>query len=222
MILKRLFGELFDSGIIIVITSNRHPDDLYQGGLQREQFLSFTRLLKAVANIIELSAKKDYRHSFERTPTTLYYFPLDEQAENFVQLRFEQLTHSAPRQSGVLQLLGRELFISAVHEKIALLSFEELCAQPLGSADYLKIARSFSTLIVTAIPKLSAEKRNEAKRFVTLIDILYEYKILFICTAEVSVEHLYTEGDGVFEFKRTVSRLIEMQSENYLQNGANG
>ena len=102
-------------------------------------------------------------------------------------------------------------------KKIALLSFDELCKQPLGSADYIKIASQFSTIIVTDIPKLTAEKRNEARRFVILIDTLYEHKVQFICTAEVSAQALYTEGDGAFEFKRTVSRLIEMQSESYLQ-----
>jgi cell division protein ZapE len=218
MILKRLFGEMFASGIVIVFTSNRHPDDLYQGGLQREQFLAFTTLLKSVADIVELKAKTDYRCVFSRGFTSVYYFPLDTKADNFIEQYYDQLTGFAPRCSGVLQLLGRELSLSAVHEKVALLSFSELCFEPLGSADYLKIARTFNTLIVTAIPQLDADKRNEAKRFVTLIDILYEYKVIFICTAEVSVELLYTEGDGAFEFKRTVSRLIEMQSESYLQN----
>jgi cell division protein ZapE len=107
------------------------------------------------------------------------------------------------------------VFLSAVYKDIALLSFEELCSQPLGAADYLQLAQQFNTLIVTDIPRLTAEKRNEAKRFVTLIDALYEHKVQFICTAEVPVQALYTEGDGVFEFKRTVSRLMEMQSENY-------
>lgn len=217
MILQRLFSRLFELGVVVVITSNRHPKDLYQGGLQKEQFLAFIDLLQREANTIELVARTDYRLSFLRTLNTTYYFPLDAHASDFIQQSYNRLTQSATKQSGILQLLGRQVFLSAVHNNIALLSFDELCAQPLGSADYLELANQFTTLIVTDIPKLTAEKRNEAKRFVTLIDTLYEYKVQLICTAEVPAHALYTEGDGVFEFKRTVSRLMEMQSDNYLQ-----
>jgi cell division protein ZapE len=217
MILQRLFSRLFELGVVMVITSNRHPKDLYQGGLQKQQSLAFTQLLQNEASIIELTAKKDYRLSYTRAAKTTYYFPLDAKAGDFVQQTYNGLTHSAAKQSGVLQLLGRQVFLSAVHKNIALLSFAELCVQPLGSADYLTLANQFNTLIVTDIPKLTADKRNEAKRFVTLIDTLYEHKVQFICTAEVPAHALYTEGDGVFEFKRTISRLMEMQSESYLQ-----
>jgi cell division protein ZapE len=217
MILQRLFSHLFELGVVMVITSNRHPNDLYQGGLQKEQSLAFTQLLQNKANIVELTVKKDYRLNYSRALKTTYYFPLDAKANDFVQQTYNDLTHSAAKQSGVLQLLGRQVFLSAVHKNIALLSFAELCVKPLGAADYLTLANQFSTLIVTDIPKLTADKRNEAKRFVTLIDALYEHKVQLICTAEVSAHALYTEGDGVFEFKRTVSRLIEMQSESYVR-----
>ena len=222
MILERLFNKLFESGIVVVITSNRHPDDLYQGGLQREQFLNFTRLLQRESKTIELVAKEDYRlmhlHALEAT----YYFPLDAHASEFVQQSYNEFTNFAAMQAGVLQVLGRKVILSAVHGDIALTSFDELCVQPLGSADYLEIAREFSTLIMSEIPKLTAEKRNEAKRFMTLIDALYEHKVKLICTAEVPAQELYTEGDGLFEFRRTVSRLIEMQSESYLQSKHTG
>jgi cell division protein ZapE len=217
MILERLFSKLFESGIIVVITSNRHPDDLYLGGLQREQFLIFTKLLQRESKIIELVAKEDYRlmhlHALEAT----YYFPLDTHAVEFVQQSYNEFTNFATMQAGVLQVLGRKVKLSAVHGDIALTSFDELCVQSLGSADYIEIAREFSTIIMAEIPKLTSEKRNEAKRFMTLIDALYEHKVKLICTAEVPAQELYTEGDGAFEFKRTVSRLIEMQSEGYLQ-----
>ena len=217
MILERLFSKLFESGIIVVITSNRHPDDLYLGGLQREQFLIFTRLLQRESKVIELVAKEDYRlmhlHALEAT----YYFPLDAHASEFVLQSYNEFTNFAAIQAGVLQVLGRKVTLSAVHGDIALTSFDELCVQPLGSADYLEIAREFGTLIMAEIPKITPDKRNEAKRFMTLIDALYEHKVKLICTAEVPAQELYTEGDGAFEFKRTVSRLIEMQSESYLQ-----
>jgi cell division protein ZapE len=217
MILKRLFSQVFELGVVVVMTSNRHPDDLYQGGLLREQFLEFSTLLKSQAKIIQLQSKMDYRLSYAPASKHSYHFPLDAKANDFAQQVFNKLTQQTAKQSGVLQLLGREIVLSAVHENIALLSFDELCVQPLGSADYIRLANHFNTLIVTDIPKLTAEKRNEAKRFVTLIDTLYEHKVQFICTAEVPAQALYTEGDGAFEFKRTVSRLIEMQSESYLQ-----
>lgn len=217
MILGRLFTKLFDSGIIIVITSNRHPDDLYQGGLQREQFLAFTRLLRSEAEIIELVAKEDYRLKHLHTLETTYYFPLDAQSGEFVLRSYNEFANFAAMQPGVIKVLGRKVRLSAMHGDIALTSFDELCAKPLGSADYLEIAREFSTLIMAGIPKLGAENRNEAKRFMTLIDVLYEHKVKLICTAEVPAQELYTEGDGSFEFRRTVSRLVEMQSESYLQ-----
>ncbi|MSP28265.1 MAG: cell division protein ZapE [Methylococcales bacterium] len=215
MILQRLFSQLFELGVVIVMTSNRHPKDLYQGGVQKEQAVALMQLLQSEANIIELAAKVDYRLSYSPALTTSYYFPLDAHASDFIQQSYDGLTQFATKKSGVLPLLGRQIVLSAVHKNIALLSFNELCAQPLSAADYLTIATQFTTLIVTDIPKLTADKHNEAKRFVTLIDALYEHKVQLICTAEVPAHALYTEGDGVFEFKRTVSRLMEMQSDNY-------
>jgi cell division protein ZapE len=217
MILGRLFGKLFESGIIIVITSNRHPNDLYQGGLQREQFLFFIKVLHKASDILELTAKKDYRLNCLSTADITYYFPLDVHAQQFARQHYDKLTHFAVLQPGTLQILGRRILLTAVHKETAFSSFEELCAQPLGPADYLEIANRFSTLIMTDIPRLSAEKRNEAKRFVTLIDALYEHKVKLICTAEAPAQALYIQGHGAFEFRRTVSRLIEMQSESYLQ-----
>lgn len=221
MILGRLFSKLFESGVIVVITSNRHPDDLYLGGLQREQFLIFTRLLQQESQVIELVAKEDYRLSHLHALETTYYFPLDAHASEFAQHSYNKFTNYAERHPGVLHVQGRQVVLSAVHGDVALTSFEELCERPLGSADYLEIACEFSTLIMSGIPKLTAEKRNEAKRFMTLIDALYEHKVKLICTAEVPAQALYIEGDGVFEFKRTVSRLIEMQSEAYFRSRHN-
>lgn len=216
MILKRLFSRLFELGTLIVITSNRHPDDLYQGGIQRDQFLIFTKLLRKKSDVIELVTNIDYRHLHNKALKSSYYFPLDSHAEDFVWQQYRNLTHRAPIQSGTLDVLGRKIVLSSIIKDIAFATFNELCLQPLGSADYSKIASVFNILILAKIPKLSADNRNEAKRFMALIDALYEHKVKLICTAEVPIQEIYTHGDGSFEFRRTVSRLIEMQSDDYL------
>ena len=217
MILGRLFSQLFALDVVMVITSNRHPKDLYQNGLQRDLFLPFIDLLQEYCLTLDLSARKDYRLQHLHALQTRYYFPIDDQADKFIQNSFDELTAYAPQIPGKLEIKGREISLSAVHGDLVLSSFQELCEQPLGSSDYLELASEFTTLILSDIPRMSSKKRNEAKRFSTLIDALYEHKVKLICTAEVAPDELYLEGDGAFEFKRTVSRLIEMQSERYLQ-----
>ena len=128
-----------------------------------------------------------------------------------------ELTNNMPMYAETLQTMGRDIELSSVHGKIAMVTFEEICMRPLSAIDYLEIARRFTTLMISRIPVFSPENRNEAKRFVTLIDILYEHNVKLICTAEAAPQELYTEGDGLFEFQRTVSRLMEMQTENYLR-----
>ena len=216
MILGRLFKQLFDLGVIVVATSNRHPDELYKGGLQRELFLPFIALLRENSDVVELKGDTDYRLIHLHALETTYYSPLDDHADEFMQLSYRELTNSAPIQSGKVHVMGRDIELSVVHNDIAMLSFAELCERPLGSADYLEMACEFNTLLISEIPCLLPKNRNEAKRFMTLIDILYEHKVKLICTAAVPPDKLYTEGDGAFEFERTVSRLIEMQSEKYL------
>ena len=150
-----------------------------------------------------------------------YYFPFDRQADDFIQERYNEFTNYAAIKASTLPVLGRNVLLSSIHGDVALTSFDELCAQPLGSIDYIEIAKNFNLIIMANIPQLSPDKRNEAKRFMLLIDALYEHKVKLICTAEVSPLALYPEGDGAFEFKRTVSRLIEMQSKHYLQSTHN-
>ncbi len=217
MILGRLFSQLFALDVVMVITSNRHPKDLYQNGLQRDLFLPFIDLLQEYCLTLDLPARKDYRLQHLHALQTRYYFPIDDQADKFIQNSFDELTAYASQIPGKLEIKGREISLSAVHGDLVLSSFQELCEQPLGSSDYLELASEFTTLILSDIPRMSSKKRNEAKRFSTLIDALYEHKVKLICTAEVAPDELYLEGDGAFEFKRTVSRLIEMQSERYLQ-----
>ncbi len=216
MILVRLFRRLFELGIVVVITSNCHPNELYHDGLQRELFLPFVGLLQEKAEVIELVANRDYRLSHLHALKSTYYYPLDEQAANFIRQSYNELTNFAPLKPGVVEVLGRKVALSAVHGNVALTSFDELCMHALGPADYLEIGNRFDIVILADIPKLTKEKCNEAKRFVTLIDALYEHKVKLICTAEVPAQELYTSGEGSFEFERTVSRLIDMQSESYL------
>ena len=217
MILGRLFSKLFELGVIIVMTSNRHPNELHQGGLLREQFLFFVKELDSYAHIVELSAKQDYRLSYAPAQHLSYYSPLDNYADAFAAHHFQCLAGDTPMKPGVLDTLGHTVVFTALHKNIALASFDELCAKPLGPQDYLALAQRIRVLILIRIPKLGINHRNEAKRLVTLVDVLYEHKIQLICTAEVPATLLYTEGDGVFEFNRAVSRLIEMQSEHYHQ-----
>jgi len=213
MLLSRLFGKLFERGVIVVITSNIHPSDLYLGGLQRELFLPFIGLLQAHADIIELNAAQDYRLNRSDTAKT-YFYPLGEQADEFIKQRFQQLTSATRTEPLSLQILGRTLTFNAVGN-VLLASFQELCGNPLGTADYITIAYQFKTVILADIPKLYASNRNEAKRFIKLIDVLYEHKTKLICSAETPPQSLYNRTQGAQEFERTASRLEEMQSERY-------
>ena len=216
MILTRLFEHLFAQGLIFVATSNYHPDDLYQNGLQRALFLPFIKQLKQAAHVLELVAKEDYRLAHFRALNQTFYVGLDNQADIFLQKTFATLTNNAPTEETILHLQGREVHFKAAHGDILYSSFEELCHRALGAADYIKIAQVFNTVFIADIPPLSKENRDQARRFVTLIDALYEGKVKIICTAAAAADKLYSE-DGVFEFKRTQSRLMEMQSGNYIQ-----
>lgn len=217
MVLGRLFTELFDRGVVMVATSNRHPDDLYKDGLQREHFLPFISLLKKRTEVVELDSPEDYRLKHLKALATTYCAHLGPKADQFLIQSFKSLTNGAQPQPVTLQVLGRKIHVPNAHGDIAMFSFHELCEEARGPADYIEIAREFSTILVSDIPQLTSDKRNEAKRFVNLIDELYEHKVKFICTASVPPHKLYPEGQGAFEFKRTVSRLLEMQSEVYLK-----
>jgi len=215
MILGRLFGLLFELGVVIVATSNRHPDDLYRNGLQRERFLPFIELLKQHNELIELVGPHDYRLMHMRRLATTYFTPLGASAEAFIRRSFDELAQGVPLAPTGLQVNGREIQLGAVSGDVAVARFSDLCSAALGAADYRELACDFSTLIVADIPHLTARQRNEAKRFATLIDVMHEHKAKLICTAAVPPDRLYTEGKGAFEFQRTVSRLVEMQSERY-------
>ncbi len=215
MILGRLFEALFARGVVIVTTSNRHPNDLYKDGLQRELFMPFIGVLQDKLAVFELDSGTDYRLERMRT-MDVYNTPTGPDATEKLDKAFGELTVGMEHQARKLSVNGREVTIPKAVEGIAYVSFPDLCGVPLGPGDYLAIAETFHTLVIADIPQMGPERRNEAKRFVTLIDALYEAKVKLICSAEAPPMELYLAGDGAFEFERTVSRLIEMQSPDYM------
>ena len=215
MILARLFDQLFSRGVTMVATSNRVPDDLYKDGINRPLFLPFIQHLKDRCDIFHLASDRDYRLD-RLIAAPVWYSPLGPEADAALEEVWTRLTSGAHAQHVTLTVKGRKLEVSREAAGVAWFTFEELCARPLYSRDYLTIAANFHTIILRGIPQLGSEKRNEAARFVALIDALYEAKIKLVASAAAEPETLYPEGDGAFEFERTVSRLHEMRSTDYL------
>jgi cell division protein ZapE len=215
MILGRLFEAFFDAGVVMVATSNRPPRDLYKDGLQRELFVPFIKLIEQKLDVLHLEAARDYRLESMRM-MDVYLTPLGPDSDARLEAYFRKLTRGAEVGPETLMVNGRKLEVQRASDDIAYMSFEELCARPLGAADYLSLAQKYDVLVLSGIPHLEPENRNEAKRFVTLIDALYEHGTKLICSAAKPAEQLYPAGDGSFEFERTVSRLHEMRSEAYI------
>lgn len=215
MILGRLFDHMFDEGVVVVATSNRHPDDLYKQGINRQLFEPFIDLFKTRLDLLHLDGGVDYRlEQLQAAP--VYYSPLGVEAEKAMDEAWVRLTQGAKAQSCVLTIQGRELRVEQEAAGVARFGFDALCARALGAADYLMIASRFHTILLDDVPVLTSDKRNEAKRFVILIDALYEAKTKLVMSAEAEPDALYPKGDGVFEFERTASRLMEMRSQEYL------
>ena len=215
MILGRLFEALFASGVVVVATSNRAPGDLYKDGLQRDRFEPFIALLKERMDVIQLDGGRDYRlQKFAGRKT--YFITDNGDGHRALEAAFADLTGGAEGKPVELPVLGRKLEVPRAAKEVAWFGFDELCVRPLGPADFLALCREFHTFIIEGIPVMDRGLRNEAKRFTIFIDTLYEAHGNIVATAAAPPEGLYPDGDGSFEFQRTVSRLNEMQSADYI------
>ncbi len=217
MILGRLFTALFAHGVVVVATSNVEPDRLYEGGLNRALFLPFIELLKTRMEVVRLDARTDFRLE-KLAGSPVYHVPADEAARAALDRSFKRLTGRERGDPLRLTVKGHALDVPQAAGGVARFAFPDLCAKPLGAADYLALAQDFHTVILEGIPRMAFEQRNEAKRFITLIDALYDNRVKLLASAEAEAPELYRAETGreAFEFDRTVSRLIEMRSEEYL------
>ena len=213
MIVGRLFEALMADGVVIVTTSNRHPDELYKHGLNRQLFLPFIELLKDRMVVHEMASPTDHRQN-RLQGSEVYFTPANAEARAQIQAIWKDLTGGAAEPL-TLMVKGREVTLPAFRNGVARANFFELCGKPLGPADYLALAEAVKVLVLEDIPSLSRSNFNEAKRFVTLIDALYEARVRLVCSSAAQPEMLYLEGEGTFEFERTASRLREMQSEDW-------
>ncbi|WP_037499721.1 cell division protein ZapE [Sphingomonas jaspsi] len=224
MIMSRLFTALLDAGVAIVTTSNRPPSDLYKDGLNRELFLPFIRLIEARMEVVSLNGPTDYRLDRLQGLDT-WLVPNGPDATAKLSEAFFRLTDYPPEDRANVPTEelevggGRTLHVPKSLKGVAVFSFKRLCGEARGAADYLAIARRFHTVFIVGIPVMSREMRNEAARFVTLVDALYEHRVKLLAAADAEPRNLYPAGDGRFEFERTVSRLEEMQSADYLAEG---
>jgi cell division protein ZapE len=215
MILGRLFAVLFERGTVIVATSNVPPSDLYKNGLNRSLFLPFIELIEMKMEVLELEAKRDYRLD-RLTGMPLYFTPLGPEADAEIRKAWRMLTGREHGEPATLPVKGRTIEVPEAAMGVARFTFADLCTKPLGPNDYLAIARNFHTIIIENVPVLIPLRRNEARRFNTLVDTLYDQRCGLIVSAEAEPDRLYPEGDGADLFLRTASRLMEMRSEGYL------
>ena len=221
MILGRLFQALFSAGTVVVATSNAHPSQLYKNGLNRQLFLPFIDLIQKHMDVVELNAAKDYRLD-KVAGAQLYFTPADADARKALDAHWERLTGHHPGKPMVLDVKGRSLTVPMASMGVARFAFDDLCTKPLGANDYLHIAHAFHTVVIDDIPVIDRERRDVARRFINLIDALYDSRICLIASAAAEPHNLYPKGDGADLFARTASRLTEMRSESYLAGHSGG
>jgi cell division protein ZapE len=215
MILSRLFKSLFDEQVVVVATSNVAPGELYRDGLNRALFLPFIDLIAAHMDIEQLEAAKDFRLD-KLAGRPLFFTPADGRAKAEMDRLWGELTGNRPGAAADLEVKGRKLRVPAAAMGVARFSFAELCDKPLGANDYLHIAHAFHTLLIDAIPLLAGAPRDVTRRFINLIDTLYDNRVCLVASAAAEPQSLYGTGDMAYLFERTASRLIEMRSQGYL------
>jgi cell division protein ZapE len=217
MILGRLFAKLFELGTVVVATSNVAPDDLYKGGLNRSLFLPFIAQISAHMDVLWLDARTDFRLE-KLAGVKMWLAPADRDADAALDKAWAKMTGNAPCKPRDISIKGRILRVPCSADGVARFSFADICDKPLAAADYLRLAHGYHTIIIDRIPVMDYAERNAAKRFIALIDTLYDNAVKLMASAEADPASLYlaAEGDEANEFKRTASRLIEMSSESYL------
>jgi cell division protein ZapE len=209
MIIARVMDGYMRRGGVLVVTSNRHPDDLYLDGLQRERFLPFIAALKEYNAVVEMGGDIDWRQRvLDGVPG--WYYPLDDKADDAMAAVLDQLTGGVEQQPVTVMIAGREVTIPAAASGVGMIDFSAICGVPLAAADYLVLAERFAGLLICHIPRLSDALQNEARRFIWLVDAFYDRKRFLIASAECEIDQIYAGSQWQAEFPRTVSRLGEM------------
>jgi cell division protein ZapE len=216
MILGRLFEALFDRGVIVVATSNTIPDDLFRGQPGRDAFLPFIAILKQHLDVLVLDAAQDYRRARPDTEDT-WHVPLGSQSRAALDAAFAHLSQNGRVSPETLHVMGRSLPVPMAANGVARFSFDDLCGRNLGAGDYLAIATHFHAVVLDDVPVLTPDNHNEARRFINLIDHLYEHRVKLVASAAAMPDELYAEGDGARAFERTASRLMEMRTDTYFE-----
>ncbi len=215
MILGRLFEALFARRVVLVATSNRAPDELYKDGINRQLFTPFIDMLKGRLHVVEVRGEQDHRLERLRG-ARLYFTPIDAEAEAAFDALWTDQLDGKEEVGATVEVLGRNMRLPRAAPGLVRATFSSLCGQALGSQDYLALARQFHTVFLEDVPRLSADRREEARRFVWLIDALYEARTRLVVLAEAEPDQLYPAGDGAFEFERAASRLQEMRSAGWI------
>ncbi|HNA19889.1 MAG TPA: cell division protein ZapE, partial [Agitococcus sp.] len=216
MLLKGLFEQLFARGVSLVATSNIVPDRLYENGLQRERFLPAITLVKDNCQVLNVDSGIDYRLRV-LTHVELYHYPLGELAHKTLQKSFDELAHGTHVHHDSIIINDRDVMVKARTEDVLWCDYHELCEKPRSASDFIEIAREYHTVLLSNVPVMGEKNDDSTRRFINLIDELYDRQVKLIITAEASIDNIYNNGRLNFEIKRTRSRLQEMQSQEYLQ-----